>query len=327
MQNYLVDGVYYFREKDQTSVTGNESEVYHEDDEEPRATSRSDASPSYESLGALDDSSDMSFESWPMVQQETESVTSDAEYPSAATDANYIDLDETSSSSSNDLETRSRQDCVARYLGTMSRLEQPDERLTGDDIEALQNILFARAQNTSSIPRQSFLAHPLWLRLGRTLPATLPQAASTASYIFTVMHHKHPEHWTLGQLDLPQRTFHHYDSLDLPGIQDQVRDEIVPWLENIADMKVGVGEMVSSLLLQLSFVNLVVAARPAARRCSQLRYTRSSCSFLPSRKQACARSCRHRGFQIRYAAFGSARVQGDISPRKVGVGIRENMES
>ncbi|KAF6823694.1 sentrin sumo-specific [Colletotrichum musicola] len=229
-----------FPDQDQILDPDNEHEVCHQEDEELTAPPRSHASPSDVEIFALEDSSDTSFDSWLPAPLEIESdyVSSDVEMSDA-----FIDLDETSSSGSNDLETRLRDESAMQYLGTMSRLNVPDERLMGDDIETLQKILFDRADSVSSIPCQSLLAHPLWLRLGRTLPAKLPQAASTARYIFSVMHHKSPEHWTLGQLDLHERTFYHYDSLDLAGVQDQVSNEVVPWLENVADINVGISKM------------------------------------------------------------------------------------
>lgn len=261
MENYLSIDV-DFPDQDQILDPDNEHEVFHQGDEEPTAPPRSPESPSDVDISALEDSPDTSFDSWLPAPLETESdsVSSDVEMGDA-----FIDLDGTSSSGSTDLETRLRDECVTQYLGTMSRLTVPDERLMGDDIETLQKILFDRADSVSSIPCKSLLAHPLWLRLGRSLPAKLPQAASTARYILTVMHHEHPEHWTLGQLDLHERTFYHYDSLDLAGIQDQVSNEVVPWLENIAGINVRISKMVSSFLLSSTFVNMIVVARSAAR--------------------------------------------------------------
>ncbi|KAF0318836.1 sentrin sumo-specific [Colletotrichum asianum] len=113
------------------------------------------------------------------------------------------------------------------------QLQGPRERLTGDTIELMQELIVDSALHRSEAANNALLMHPLWLKIDGDLPSRLPRAAFKARRVFAVIHHDSPLHWTLGEIDLAAHTFRHYDPMGDAEMIYKICQRVLNWLEDL----------------------------------------------------------------------------------------------
>ncbi|KAF9869643.1 hypothetical protein CkaCkLH20_12830 [Colletotrichum karsti] len=143
-----------------------------------------------------------------------------------------LDIDDFESPRADEAEELLKEDRLQQYRTAIRQLNDPHECLTGDTIDVLQKILKDDTEKTGISTAHTLLMHPLWLRV-EALPANFPRAASTAHRILAVMHHEDPKHWTVGEINLLESTFKHYDSMNSELISIQVEERVLPWLNGM----------------------------------------------------------------------------------------------
>ncbi|KAF3802733.1 hypothetical protein GCG54_00013967 [Colletotrichum gloeosporioides] len=145
----------------------------------------------------------------------------------------HLDLDGSDCSDPGAAEDKLEQQRYWQFEEAISQLQGPRDRLTGDTIELMQELIVDSALGRSEAANNALLMHPLWLKIDGDLPSKLPRAAFKARRVFAVMHHDNPLHWTLGEIDLTAHTFRHYDPMGDAEMIYKICQRVLTWLEEL----------------------------------------------------------------------------------------------
>ncbi|KAK2731401.1 sentrin sumo-specific [Colletotrichum kahawae] len=153
--------------------------------------------------------------------------------PQHAVEPLHLDIDGSDCFDLGAAEDKLEQQRYWQYQEAIYQLQGPGERLTGDTIELMQELIASSALGRSEAANEVLLMHPLWLKIDGDLPSRLPKTALKARRFFAVIHHDNPLHWTLGEIDLAAHTFRHYDPMGDEEMIYKVCQRVLTWLEEL----------------------------------------------------------------------------------------------